>query len=336
MAEPLTPFSVIVPVYNGSETLDACLTALVGQDYPPECFEVIVVDDGSTDETAAIASRYPIRLIRLLENRGRIEARRRGAAEARFDTLVYNDVRVVPERELLAKISERGYEPVIPDIRDYDGSHWGLARFFYLLRCRLYAPFYPHSKDRGDFWITKENFDRAPKGTTCFVCSRNRWLASQPEKADRETSDDTRILRKIVDTKPILRTAAVSARYLQRTAFSVVMPHTFERGPRFADYYLRPGGRYFALYAGIWGFILLWLFAAIWDPRLGVAGAALILAAFTGTTACLIRNWSDVFVVAVCLPAVVAAFGLGILKWQIRQLLGKGQRSRTGLPSCVL
>ena len=134
------------------------------------------------------------------------------------------------ERDLLVKIRQRAYEPVIPDIRDYDGSRWGFARFFYLLRCRLYAPHYPFRKNGGDVWITEENFDRMPKGTTCFVCSRDRWLASQPEKADRETSDDIRILRKIVETKPILRTATVSVRYLQRTNFSAVIPHTYRTG----------------------------------------------------------------------------------------------------------
>jgi glycosyltransferase involved in cell wall biosynthesis len=282
MTEPLTHFSVIVPVYNGSEILDACLKALVGQDYRFDRFEVIVVDDGSTDATTAIASRYPVRVIRLAKNQGRIEARLRGAMEARFETLIYNDVRVLPERELLAKISERGYEPVIPDIRDNDGSRWGFARFFYLLRYRLYAAYYTLSKDLADFWITKENFDDAPKGTGCFICSRNRWLENQPEKSDRETSDDTRILRKIVETKPILRTAVVSARYLQRTGFSAVIAHTFQRGPLFADYYLRLGGRYFPVYAGIWVFILLWLLSTIWNPWLGMAGAILLLAAFTG------------------------------------------------------
>jgi hypothetical protein len=175
-----------------------------------------------------------------------------------------------------------------------------------------------------------------PKGTTCFVCSRERWLASQPEKADRETSDDTRILRKIVATKPILRTVSVSARYLQRTDFSAVIPHTCERGPRFADYYLRPGGRYFPLYAGLWGFIALSLLLGILDARFGMAAAGLCLAAFAGAMAYMSRRWSDILVVAVCLPAVAAAFGLGILKWQIRQLLGKGQRGGTGFPSCVL
>jgi glycosyltransferase involved in cell wall biosynthesis len=324
MAEPLTHFSVIVPVNNGAETLDACLTALMGQDYPRECFEVIVVDDGSTDETAQIAAKYSVRSIRLGSNQGRIVARNTGAQAARFETLVFNDARVTPERELLAKVGKLRYEPLIPDIRDFDDSRWGFARFFYLLRCRLYAPYYPLSKDRGDFWITTENFDRAPKGTGCFVCSRGRWIANQPEKSDRETSDDTRILRKIVATKPILRTVAASARYQQRTDFMAVIPHTFRRGPLFADYYLRPGGRYFVLYVGLWGFTLLSLLLAGLNPWYGVLSAGLTLTALAGAAIYLSRRWSDILVVAVYLPAIVAAFGLGILKWQIRQLFKKG------------
>ena len=151
---------------------------------------------------------------------------------------------------------------------------------------------------------------------------------SQPEQANRETSDDTRILGKIVETKPILRTAAVSVRYLQRTNLSAVIPHTYERGPRFADYYLRPGGRYFAHYVEIWGFIMIWLLSAIWDPRLGMAGAALILAAFSGAIAYLSRNWRDVFVVAACLPPIAAAFGLGVLKWQLGIVSRCGMKRR--------
>ena len=314
MGEPISTFSVIVPVYNGAETLEACLAALVGQDYPQDRFEVIVVDDGSTDETAAIASGFPVRLIRLPENRGRIEARVRGAREARFETLVFNDVRVIPERRLLKGISERGYEPTIPEVLDYDGSLWGFARFFYLLRCRLYAPYYPLSKDRTEYWITEKNFDRAPKGTGCFVCSRDRWLASQPENKGKETNDDTRILRMIVATKPILRLAGVEVRYIQRTSARAVLPHTFRRGPLFSDYYLRPGGRYFTLYIAIWGILALVSLLSALDCRFGKAAVGLGLLTYAGAVAYLSRRLSDLAVVAVCLPAVAAAFGLGILK----------------------
>ena len=45
--------SVIVPVYNGSGVIERCLNALCGQAISPDQYEVIVVDDGSTDDTAA-------------------------------------------------------------------------------------------------------------------------------------------------------------------------------------------------------------------------------------------------------------------------------------------
>jgi glycosyltransferase involved in cell wall biosynthesis len=103
----ITDFSVIVPVYNGAETLDDCLAALVDQDYPRDRYEIIVVDDGSTDDTSQIASRYPARVIDLERNQGRIVARNAGARVAKYETLVFNDVRVTPERQLLAKVCRR-------------------------------------------------------------------------------------------------------------------------------------------------------------------------------------------------------------------------------------
>jgi len=62
MAEPQTPFaSIVVAAYNSRDTIARCIEALLGQDYPD--FEVIVVDNASTDDTRAIASRYPVRLL---------------------------------------------------------------------------------------------------------------------------------------------------------------------------------------------------------------------------------------------------------------------------------
>jgi glycosyltransferase involved in cell wall biosynthesis len=55
--------SVVVPVYEGERYLAECLDSLVAQDHP--AMELLVVDDGSTDGSAAIAERYPqVRLLR--------------------------------------------------------------------------------------------------------------------------------------------------------------------------------------------------------------------------------------------------------------------------------
>ena len=54
--------SVIVPAYQAEVYLEEALESALAQDYDP--FEVIVVDDGSTDRTAEIATSYPVQLLR--------------------------------------------------------------------------------------------------------------------------------------------------------------------------------------------------------------------------------------------------------------------------------
>jgi GT2 family glycosyltransferase len=80
--------SVIVPVYNGSKTLPACLQALTRQTLPPD--EIIVVDDGSTDDTADIAARFEMTVVRQ-ENAGPAAARNCGAQIAQGHILLFTD-----------------------------------------------------------------------------------------------------------------------------------------------------------------------------------------------------------------------------------------------------
>jgi glycosyltransferase involved in cell wall biosynthesis len=50
---------VIIPVWNSPELIAKCLTALAAQSYPRDRYEVVAVDNGSTDSTADIARSYP-------------------------------------------------------------------------------------------------------------------------------------------------------------------------------------------------------------------------------------------------------------------------------------
>ena len=87
--------SVVIPAYNAAKTIGPCLEALLAQSIPREKYEVIVVDDGSTDETAAIARDYGV--CTLSQSRqGPAVARNRGIKHAQGDIVLFTDSDCVP------------------------------------------------------------------------------------------------------------------------------------------------------------------------------------------------------------------------------------------------
>jgi glycosyltransferase involved in cell wall biosynthesis len=88
--------TVIVPCYNGAAFLEEALRSAVAQSYPE--VEIIVVDDGSTDNSPEIAQRFPVRYIRQ-ENRGLSEARNAGIRASKGDYVVFLDAddRLMPQ-----------------------------------------------------------------------------------------------------------------------------------------------------------------------------------------------------------------------------------------------
>src|SRR4029450_11842968 len=91
------PISVIIPARDSSRELRECLAALGVSTTRP--VEVVVVDDGSSDDTTAVAEAGGARTIRLFANAGPAGARNRGAAAARGDILAFvdADVAVAPD-----------------------------------------------------------------------------------------------------------------------------------------------------------------------------------------------------------------------------------------------
>ena len=84
--------SVLVDTYNHERFIDQALASVLDQDFPSHQFEVIVVDDGSTDRTPEIVRRFEPRL-RLLRksNGGQASAFNAGIPECRGEVIVFLD-----------------------------------------------------------------------------------------------------------------------------------------------------------------------------------------------------------------------------------------------------
>ncbi|MFQ6137149.1 MAG: glycosyltransferase [Candidatus Hydrothermarchaeales archaeon] len=100
--------SIIVPVYNAEETVKGCLESLSNQDYDGE-YEVILVDDGSTDKSRQMIERYAEKTqkqIALLtqEHKGPAAARNLGAGRARGDIILFTDSDCVADEDWIVEM----------------------------------------------------------------------------------------------------------------------------------------------------------------------------------------------------------------------------------------
>ena len=99
--------TVIVPVYNNESGLEALLNALLDQSYPPQLFEIIIIDNGSGDKTLEIAKSFEAnntdRIKVLIEDRiqGSYAARNKGLAAAQGDIIAMTDSDCIPVKQWL-------------------------------------------------------------------------------------------------------------------------------------------------------------------------------------------------------------------------------------------
>jgi len=95
--------SVVVCTYNGSSTIRQCLEGLQRLDYPS--FEVLVIDDGSTDGVLDIVREYDVELVQLPENRGLSWARNEGMRRATGEIVAYLDDDAWPDPSWLTHLA---------------------------------------------------------------------------------------------------------------------------------------------------------------------------------------------------------------------------------------
>ncbi|TSA26130.1 MAG: glycosyltransferase family 2 protein [Ignavibacteriales bacterium] len=317
--------SVIIPVYNEEKTISGCLRALINQDYPMQNYEIIVVNDGSTDGTLreirkkqkeSKEKKVTLRIINLEKNGGRVIARETGAKNARNDLLLFTDSRCIANKDVLTVTSKLNYQPIVGNAVT-DPNRSVFDRFFWLIRKKLYSSHF--GEKITPTYITKKNFDNMRKGTTIFICEKKLFLSFQDN--NKYASDDIKLLWNIVKKKKILKHPDIKVSYLSRTSIKGEIKHTFERGPKFVDYYLNPRKKRF------WLFILLPLMAFVLFLSLIIVTFVYYLFWILAIVLILVivslwiaENMRDFFIVFFFLPIIAASFELGIVKGLIIKL----------------
>lgn len=94
--------SIIIPVYNAGRYFAKCLSAIALSSY--SSFEVIVVDDGSSDDSSEIARKTGAHVMKLSSQSGPATARNYGSKEAKGDILLFVDSDIVIHRDTLSQV----------------------------------------------------------------------------------------------------------------------------------------------------------------------------------------------------------------------------------------
>lgn len=295
-AQPPSPtLSFVVICYNSAQMIETCLDhlCLAIEQSQWDGIEVIVVDDGSTDGTADVVTRFvattPIRIrVHQQTNQGRLAASRAGARLAEGDLVSFIGERVWMQpnsltnlRRLLVEHPEAQVWNCHIDIPRENNTQ---AQFWYVLTYLGWRRYLAEPR-LVDFGL--DDFDYYPKGTGGFVCPRDLLLAGYDELTslyadEKNSSDDTALIRWIAARERIWMSPEYAADYISRDDRKGFFQHSFQRGTLLLDSYLRPGTR---LFAPLIAFFLLFpaaVAAALRWPRLLLTIPAGWLAAVVG------------------------------------------------------
>ncbi len=104
--------SVLVCVYNGGQTIRACIESLLNQDFDPKQYEIVVVENGSTDDTTAIIEEYPVKLFHNTV-RGLARARNFGIGKAEGEIIAMIDADCIADPQWLSELVKFYDDPEI-------------------------------------------------------------------------------------------------------------------------------------------------------------------------------------------------------------------------------
>jgi glycosyltransferase involved in cell wall biosynthesis len=315
--------SIVMPVYNEAAhlagTIDALVEALSTSVFEAE---LVLVDDGSTDASveaarAAAEDRLTVRVVSQ-PNRGRFEARRAGLDAATGDWVLLLDGRVRLDSGALAFVGDRvgaagnvwnGHVEVHADDNLY-GTYWKLIAEL------AWPDYFANPRDTS---FGAEDFDRYPKGTTCFLAPRELLhdaVASFRSRYDdlRDANDDTPLLRWIAERERIHLSPRFRCTYTPRTTLQAFLRHSVHRGVVFVDGHARPESRFFPAAVAFYPVSIALGLAALRSPSVVLRAA--IGTSLAAATFGIVRRRTPFEIAALGLlsPLYGAAHGIGMWK----------------------
>ena len=116
--------SIIIPVYNGKNYIKKLLDSLLDLDYPKHDYEIIVVDNNSSDQTKEFVKQYPVRMLEENNIQSSYAARNKGIKNAQYDILAFIDADCIASKEWL----KEGIKPIANGEADLVG---GKVEFYF-------------------------------------------------------------------------------------------------------------------------------------------------------------------------------------------------------------
>jgi glycosyltransferase involved in cell wall biosynthesis len=173
--------SVVIPALNDAVMLDQCLTALAVQSRPAD--EIVVVDNGSTDDTADVARRFGARVVPE-PLRGIFPATAAGFDAATGDLLARLDADSVPPTDWIERIVDAFDENPALDLLSGPGDFYGSNRVVHWLAENLYIG--------GYIWFVGALLGHAPLFGSNLALRSSAWrrLRTEVHRDLREIHDD--------------------------------------------------------------------------------------------------------------------------------------------------
>lgn len=320
----MTPsLSIVIPVKDEPRWIGTAVADVVRaqQASPFADAEIVIVDDGSEAATrealAALSAPIPLRVLHQ-GNQGRFAARRAGLRAAVGELVLLVDSRVSVDRGALAFVAERlppvGRSAVWNAHVHIELAGNPYARFWNVLTEVAFAHYFARPRTTS-FGLAE--FDRFPKGTTCFLAPRADLLCAidsfESHFTDlRNANDDTIVIRALAARAPVNISPGFSCRYRARGDARRFLRHAYHRGTVLVDGHLRRGARFLPAIIVFYPASVAAAAVLARRPRAGLRALSAAPAVAAAAGAALRRSPADVLTLAALGPPWVVAYGAGI------------------------